>query len=124
MKLWPLLFLLYGCAATYVLVGTPRAPIDPSQVTIYLSTPDDAEEIAIIEAPNQGGFTDQGKVDSAVASLKRTAAALGANGVVLRGIGTESTSGIAQTVGTTAIYGGARHKTVTGVAIFTPPAQQ
>jgi len=79
--------LLSACASSALVTGTPRAPIDPSQVRIYFSAPPGGyEEIALLES-NSGAFTygEQNKMDSVVAKLRKEAAKLGANGVLFRG---------------------------------------
>lgn len=81
---------LAGCAsASKVMLGQPRAPIDPARVEIYATAPAGSIEIARIQATSAAGFGTQGQADAAVARLKREAAALGANGVVLMGIGSQ-----------------------------------
>jgi hypothetical protein len=82
--------LISGCASSsYVISGTPRSPTDPALVRIYTSPPPASEEIAIITVEGSG-WTTQGEKDRAVAELKQKAASLGANGVVLIEMGTES----------------------------------
>ena len=77
-----------GCASTSkVMLGRARAPIDPAQVQIYSTPPAGSQEIAQLESASAVGFGTQGQTDAAVARLKREAAALGANGVVLVGVG-------------------------------------
>ncbi|KAF1013044.1 MAG: hypothetical protein GAK31_03871 [Stenotrophomonas maltophilia] len=77
-----------GCASTSkVMLGQARAPIDPALVQIYSSPPPGAVDIAQLESASAVGFGIQGQTDAAMARLKREAAALGANGVVLVGVG-------------------------------------
>ncbi|MDN5782329.1 MAG: hypothetical protein L0H23_09990, partial [Luteimonas sp.] len=79
--------LLSACASSALVTGTPRAPIDPSQVRVYFSAPQGGyEEIALLES-NSGAFTygEQNKMNSVVAKLRKEAAKLGANGVLFRG---------------------------------------
>lgn len=88
--LTPLLFglLLAGCASTSkVMLGQPRPAIDPALVDIYTTPPEGSIEIAQLESSSAAGFGTQGQTDAAMARLKREAAALGANGVVLMGVG-------------------------------------
>ncbi|HVI57825.1 MAG TPA: hypothetical protein VM619_02980 [Luteimonas sp.] len=78
---------LSACASSALVTGTPRAPIDPSQVRIYYQAPPGRyEEIAQLET-GSGAFTygEQNKMDSVVAKLRKEAAKLGANGVLFRG---------------------------------------
>ncbi len=120
-----------GCASSSkVMLGQARAPIDPAQVQVYRTAPAGAQEIAQLESKSAVGFGTQGQTDAAVARLKREAAALGANGVVLIGVGS-SGSPVGMSVGAGS-YG--RHsgggvsmgipttqKQAAGVAIYVPP---
>ncbi len=93
------LFVLVGCASTSrVMLGKARAPIDPALVKVYSTPPAGAVEIAQLESSSAVGFGTQGQTDAAVARLKRDAAALGANGVVLMGVGS-SGSPVGMSVG-------------------------
>jgi len=77
-----------GCASTSkVMLGQARAPVDPASVQIYSTPPPGSVEIAQLESSSAVGFGTQGQTDAAVARLKREAAALGANGVILMGVG-------------------------------------
>lgn len=86
--------LLAACSTnSYLVTGTARAPIDPSQVRVYFAPPPGGfEEIAQLET-SSGAFTygEQNKMNSVIAKLKQEAAKLGANGVLF--IGTENTYG-------------------------------
>jgi len=78
---------LAACASNHVLTGTPRPPIDPSQVRVYFAPPPNGyEEIALLES-NSGAFTygEQNKMNSVIGKLRVEAAKLGANGVLFRG---------------------------------------
>ena len=91
--------LVAGCAgSSKVMLGQARAPIDPAQVQIYRTPPAGSQEIAQLESKSAVGFGTQGQTDAAVARLKREAAALGANGVVLLGVGS-SGSPVGMSVG-------------------------
>ena len=91
-----------GCASGSALVtGQTRTAIeDHTTVTILTEMPEDAEEIAVVKASSDSGWTQQGSLDYAVDELKRQAAKVGANAVVLTGRDTSS-----QTVGVP-VYGG------------------
>ena len=82
------LLALAGCASTSkVMLGQARAPVDPASVQIYSTPPAGSVEIAQLESASAVGFGTQGQTDAAVMRLKREAAALGANGVILMGVG-------------------------------------
>ncbi len=120
-----------GCASSSkVMLGQARAPVDPAQVQVYRTAPAGSLEIAQLEAKSAVGFGTQGQTDAAVARMKREAAALGANGIVLLGVGS-SGSPVGMSVGAGS-YG--RHsggglsmgipttqKQAAGVAIYVPP---
>ena len=89
-------------------------------------------DFAVEMDPNSAvGFGTQGQTDAAIARLKREAAALGANGVVLMGVGsTPSAGGMSVGAGS---YGGnvaggigigipTTQKRAAGIAIFVPAA--
>ncbi len=88
------LALLAGCSSTSQLVtGTPRAPLDPSQVRVYFTAPPGGyEEIARLQT-SSGGFTygEQNKMNDVINNLRVEAAKLGANGVLF--VGTEDSMG-------------------------------
>lgn len=82
---------LASCASSHVLVGTAHAPIDPGQVTVYLEAPPGAETVALLEASDIGanGFSAQSRTNKVMKRLKKEAAKLGANGIVLQGFSTQ-----------------------------------
>jgi hypothetical protein len=115
-----LLFALAGCASSSkVMVGAARPPIDPALVQIYSTPPLGAVDIAQLESSSAAGFGTQGQTDAAVARLKREAAALGANGVILMGVGS-SGSPVGMSVGAGS-YG--RHS-AGGIGIGIPTTQK
>ena len=127
-----LVLALAGCAgSSRVMVGQARPPIDPAQVQVYSTPPPGSVEIAQLEATSAVGFGTQGQTDAAVARLKAEAAALGANGVVLMGVGASGSSGGGVSVGGgswgSSSYGGVgigiptQQKKAAGVAIWVPP---
>ena len=84
-----LLVLVAGCASTSkVMLGPARAPVAAEAVRVYVEPPARFEEIARLETDSPIGFGTPGQTDSAIARLRREAAALGANGVLLLGVDT------------------------------------
>ena len=86
---------LAGCASSsqVVLVGTARPAISADQVKIYLEPPDARyEQIANLAASSDGSFaiTAAGKMDKVVERLKQQAAKVGANGLLLHGVGDQT----------------------------------
>ena len=76
---------LLGCASgSALMVGQPRITIeDHTSVQILTEMPDGAEKIAIVKASSDAGWNQQQSLDYAVEELKRLAAKVGANAVVL-----------------------------------------
>jgi hypothetical protein len=124
-----------GCStSSHVLIGTPRAPIEPASVHIYTVPPPKYEQIATLDATSQGSLalTSQQNMDKAIERLKREAARLGANGVLLQSVQDRQSGSIGTGVGS-ASYGGNSSvgvggggsfgiysKAVTGIAIYVP----
>lgn len=81
--------MLAACASTHkVMLGAARPAIDPAQVQVYQVAPRRYEEIARLDASSAIGFGTQGQTNAAIERLRREAAALGANGVLLLGVDT------------------------------------
>jgi hypothetical protein len=130
------MYMLVGCAATsHVITGKTRAPIEPSQVKIYSTAPSNYEEIAVIDATSRssGSFGDQKKMDAVIERLKKEAASLGANGVLLQSTSSEPGGGVGTGVSVgksvggggisigTGIFSESDNKTGRGLAIYVPP---
>lgn len=84
-----LLLALAGCANTSrVLLAEPRPPLPVEQVRVYQTPPARYIEIARIETSSGVGFGTAGQTESAMLKLRREAAKVGANGVLLQAIET------------------------------------
>jgi len=84
---------LFSCATGSVIItGTRRPAIDPSEVRILLNPPSEYETIGIVEASSDVEFSRQSAQDRVMEELKKQAAKIGANGVLLINTG-ERTSG-------------------------------
>jgi|HubBroStandDraft_6_1064221.scaffolds.fasta_scaffold27636_6 hypothetical protein len=127
--------LVASCAtSSHVLVGTPRPPIAPESVKIYLQPPPKYEQIATINASSQGSMalTSQQNMDKAIERMKNEAAKLGANGVLLQGVQDQQSGSIGTGVGNTSYGGnsavgvgvggsfGLYNKATQGLAIYVP----
>lgn len=84
-----------GCFAvsrgSHVLVGSQKPPVLPENVRIYLKPPHRYEVIALVNAKGHTDpmfpASDQAITDAAIMRLKKEAGQLGANGILLSGIG-------------------------------------
>jgi hypothetical protein len=85
---------LSGCVSSQaVLVGQARPAVSPERVQIYLQPPESKyDEIANLSASSRGSFsmTTAGKIDKVIERLKKEAAKLGANGILLHGVGDQA----------------------------------
>jgi hypothetical protein len=125
---------LSGCATSHVMVGHARPPISPDQVQIYLHPPANKYvEIALLNTSSRGAFaiTAQGKTNVVMERLKAEAAKLGANGILLEGVGDQAGgsvgTGYATGSGHAAFGFGSTatvyHKKGGGLAIYVEPDQ-
>lgn len=125
---------LAGCASSSVLVGTQRPEIEPEDVKLYLTPPAQYEQVALLEASSAGSpaFTSRQKTNKVVARLRAEAAALGANGILLQGVGNEYGGSVG--TGTATMYGNSAigmgvsapvmNKAGTAIAIYVPAAAE
>jgi len=103
-----------SASGSTIVTGTLRPAIVPAEVVLFLKPPADFEVVALVSATSDAGWTEQGSVDYAVAELKKQAARLGANGVLILTTG-GSTSTVMIAPGTAIPV---TSKTVQGQAIF------
>jgi hypothetical protein len=128
--------LLTACeTSSHVLTGTVRPPISPDQVKIYTQPPPQFEEVARLNSSSGSSFAfgAQSKTDTVIERLKKEAAKLGANGVLLQGISDRPSGSIGVGFGTgsaspnSAVGAGVGTSSQTyekegvGLAIYVPP---
>jgi hypothetical protein len=125
---------LAACASSsHVMLGPQRPPISPDQVKVYFEPPPNYERIATLDASSGAmSFSDQGKTDKAMESLKAEAAKLGANGILLQGVVKQQSGSIGLGVGGASFGGnsasggsvggssGLYSKDARGLAIYVP----
>jgi hypothetical protein len=95
---------LSGCVTSRaVLVGQARPAISPDLVQIYLQPPESNYlQIANLTASSRGSFaiTRAAKIDKVIGRLKMEAAKLGANGILLHGVGDRAAGSIGAGIST------------------------
>lgn len=130
------LLALVGCASpsTTNMIGTARAPLSADDVLVYLEEPICFEAIALLTATSDASFTftEQAKIDAALQRLREAAAAVGANGVLLKRTGERRDDSVYVGTGVGRSSGnfgfginvgksfGLMDKTAEGVAIYVP----
>ena len=92
--LWLVLSLTKSCyPVSHIIVGEKRSPINFNEVKVYADFPESFEKIAIMESASDFAlkdfsilFTDQQKTNKALERLKKEAAFMGANGLVIEDV--------------------------------------
>ena len=111
-----------GCATgtgSALITGQFRPAVeDHSTVRILTMMPQGAEEIAIVKASSDSGWTEQGSLNYAVEELKKQAAKLGANAVVITGRDTTSEVYSVPVYDSSPIIGSSSVEIVGGVAVW------
>ena len=120
------LALLSGCAPTgsAVLTGTQRAALVGSAVTIYMQPPTKPYEVVgIVSSHSHHGMSQQSDTQHAVDELRRRAASLGANGVIVGSINTARGATMAGVIGTSPVVMGGHmsQAELQGTAIYVHP---
>jgi len=81
-------FTAAACASSSVVVtGTTRDAVAPSMVQLYPRPPADYEVIGVVRASSEWGWNEQGSMNYALEELKKQAAAIGANGLLVKAVG-------------------------------------
>jgi hypothetical protein len=128
---------LSGCVTSHVMVGQARPPISPDQVQLYLHLPAKYVEIALLDTSSKGAFafSAQGKTNAVIDRLKAEAAKLGANGILLEGVGDQAGGSVGTGFGSATATGHSAfgvgfgssstvyHKKGDGLAIYVEPDQ-
>ena len=129
--------LLTACVSSHVMIGNARPPISPDMVKIYFQPPKAKyERIALLDTSSRNSFTfsAQGKMDKVIERLKEQAAKLGANGVLLEGVGDQAVGSVGSGFGQAAAYGNSAwgsgvgfsgtvfQKAGSGIAIYVEPS--
>jgi len=110
---------LQACATgSFVIVGEQRLPTENWEtVTVTDVMPDGAQRIALVKAASDAGWTQQQSTDYALEELRKQAAKVGANTVVLSQLSTTtSVVGIPSASGT--IVGSVEKEVIEGVAVY------
>ena len=111
---------LQGCALDPLpTTGEQRLTItDHKTVRILSSVPLGAERIAVVKASSDAGFSRRRDLDHAVDELKRRAARVGANALVITQRSTSAELGMASTSGGGTILTSNEVQFVRGIAIW------
>jgi hypothetical protein len=129
---------LTACATSQVMVGSSRPPVSPAQVQVYLKAPERYDEIAVVESTSRlsFAFSADAKTEAVIDRLKRAAAKLGANAILLQSMDDQGAAAIGGSatgstysnhgsidLGFSAITGGTR-KFGSGLAIYVEPHRE
>jgi len=110
--------ILFSCASGSALVTGPvRSAIKSDKVVVYSEPPANYEVIGIVSATSDGGLSQQSSLNHALDELKKQAAKIGANGIIIENINTSSNGGVI--VGN--IWVNVTSQNITGKAIYVYP---
>ena len=110
-------FIISSCASgTALVTGVQRPATSPESVILYTEPPANYEVIGIVTASSDSGWTDQGSIEYALKEIKKQAAKIGANGILLENV-SQSTSGGVYYYG---VYFPSSSQNLTGKAIYIP----
>jgi hypothetical protein len=116
---------LLGCASTrVVMVGQARPAISADRVQVFLQPPiTPYEQIANLTASSRGALTltSSAKIDKVVERLKHEAAKLGANGILLHGVGDQGSGSVGVGLSAESDTGHSPYGLGFGVWAFTNP---
>ena len=113
------LLLMAACASgSAIVTGTTRPAVAPETVRLFVEPPAEYEVIGLVSASSDAGWTEQGDVNYAISELKRRAAKLGANGVLLTATGDKPGTLVMPQANGTVVSVSSSAKTVQGRAIF------
>lgn len=109
--------IISSCASgTALVTGTQHPETSPESVVIYTEPPVNYEVVGIVTASSDSGWTDQGRLDYALTELKKQAAKIGANGILLEDV-TQTTTGGVYSYG---MYVPSTSQNLSGKAIYVP----
>lgn len=109
--------IISSCASgTALVTGTQHPATSPESVVIYIEPPVNYEVIGIVTASSDSGWTDQGSLEYALKEIKKQAAKIGANGILLENV-SQSTSGGVYSYG---MYVPSTSQNLSGKAIYIP----
>ncbi len=118
------LALLTGCAtATMLVTGEKRISVPFDHVKLYQTPPNGKHDVIGIVNGASGGH-DQGSLDRAIHAMKRKAASVGANGIIIQGGPGQSGGGAVAGYGGGGFFAGgflSERTQVSGQAIFVHP---
>jgi hypothetical protein len=111
---------LVGCVTGTELLTDQVYPAieDPTDVSILIEMPEGAEQIAVLKASSAWGPGQRLRLEKVVEVLKRRAAKVGANAVVLTGQDMHVWYGYPGTGGSNLPGGGGNKDSLEGIAIF------
>jgi hypothetical protein len=106
------------------MVGQARPAISPDQVRVFLQPPKTSyEQIANLMASSRGALTltSAAKIDKVIERLKNAAAKLGANGILLHGVGDQGSGSVGVGLNAESDSGHSPYGLGFGVWAFTNP---
>ncbi len=111
--------IIFGCVTgSAIVTGKARPAIKASFVKIYIDPPHKYETLGIVEASSDIELSSQAAQDRVIVELKRQAARIGANGIILLSTGEKRGDMVGFYSGNLFIAGTEETKTAKGKAIY------
>ena len=115
--------LFSGCvvkSGTHIRTGDVMPATKVEQVKLYSQEPKKYKVLGMVSGKGSHAFvSEQTRMDAAIGRMKKEAAALGANGVLLQSAGSvAAATGVGQMIGNTIITSRASDAATSGIAIF------
>ena len=116
---------LTGCVSTrIVIMGQARPALSPDRVQVFLQPPKTPyAQIATLTASSRGAFTltSAAKINKVIERLRNEAAKLGANGILLHGVGDQGSGSVGVGLSAESESGHSPYGLGFGVWAFTNP---
>lgn len=114
---------LSGCivkSGTHIRTGEMMPKTTSQQVKLYSQPPKNYRTLGLVSGKASYAFvSEQTRMDAAIERMRKEAAALGANGILLQSAGSiAANTGVGQIIGNTVITSKANDAVVSGTAIY------
>jgi hypothetical protein len=114
----PAAFQVHG---TTLITSTARPATDAASIKVYLEKPASYEVLGAVSAKTDAGWSAQQRQDLVLAEMRKRAAAIGANGILIESAGSKSSIAGGSVIGGTVLLIPVDTAEVRGLAIYVTP---
>jgi hypothetical protein len=101
-----------------IVTGKTRDEIGTDKVRVYSTAPKKYEDVAILSGSANSGWTSQAQIENVLDGLKKAAAELGANGILIESAGAQNSGAVVFPNGGTPIIAPVNRQAITAKAIY------